>query len=305
MIAILGSFFVLAVDLWRWLILAGDEADPVHSAGTLSISCKAPKPDWVREEVIRMKTLMPDAGCRSIELIFNRRFARTHGVTVGKTYVARVLSAHRYAARARERGAGRSRPRSWPHNTRWGMDLTAIRGKDGRRYWIVGIIEYRSRALLVLAALVRKTAAAIERVLAEAFRRFGPPRSLVTDDEGPFRSRTWKRLLARFRVLHRRIEPYCPWQNGRIERFFGTLKRKIGQRRAASSAELQSDLNVFRCWYNHIRPHQALESAIRCGARTLRLSLTPAEAWRQWDDCKHGSRFEGWGGLLRGWACRI
>lgn len=235
MIAILGVFFVLVLDLWRWLSIAVDEADPVRSAGTPSISCKAPKPGWVREEVIRMKALMPNAGCRSLELIFNRRFARTHGVTV------------------------------------------------------------------------RKTAAAIERVLAEAFRRFEPPRSLVTDNEGPFRSYTWKRTLARFRVQHRRTELYCPWQNGRIERFFGTLKRKIGQRCAAGSADLQSDLNVFRYWYNHIhiRPHQALYGAIHCRGRTVQLSLTPAEAWAQSGDRKHGSRFEGWGGLLRGWACRI
>jgi transposase InsO family protein len=185
------------------------------------------------------------------------------------------------------------------------MDLTAVRGKDGRRYWILGLIEYRSRALLVLAALPRKTAAAIGRILIEAFRRFGTPGTLITDNEGPFRSRVWKRLLARFHVLHRRIEPYCPWQNGRIERFFGTLKRKLGQRRAADPAELQSELNVFRYWYNHIRPHQALYAAVRCGTRALRLCLTPAEAWLDRGDREHGSPFEGWEGRLRGWSCRI
>jgi transposase InsO family protein len=30
-------------------------------------------------------------------------------------------------------------------------------------------------------------------------------------------------------VRHQRTEPGCPWQNGRIERLFGTLKQKLDQ----------------------------------------------------------------------------
>ena len=32
-----------------------------------------PKPTWVRDEVIRLKALMPEAGCRTIAHHFNRR----------------------------------------------------------------------------------------------------------------------------------------------------------------------------------------------------------------------------------------
>lgn len=61
----------------------------------------------------------------------------------------------------------------------------------------------------------------------------------------------------------------APWQNGRIERFFGTFKERIREWIAAGgdTEKLYQELDVFRCWYNHIRPHQGIDG------------LTPSEAW--------------------------
>lgn len=303
---------LFAIGLWfaRWLGLcagrAGDRRIP-GKACRPPMARNTPKPAWVWEEILRLKRLMPDAGCRGIEIIFNRRFALASGLTVGKTYVARVFSAQRRDAQWRGRRLRQEGPKVWPHNARWGLDLTSLRGHDGRRYWILGIVEYRSRALLLLIAPVRKTAAALASALCKAFENFGPPQSLVTDNEGPFRSGLWKRMLARFGVRHRRIAPYSPWQNGRIERFFGTLKPKLKQllkqRGVCDCGELQHDLDIFRHWYNRIRPHQALGIAIWNGA--ARFCLTPAEAWHRAAGRECGILFEGWNGILRGYACRI
>ncbi len=54
------------------------------------------KPDWAIVEIIRLKALMPDSGCRALADIFNRRFA-TQRVSVGKTWVANTLQQHRHA----------------------------------------------------------------------------------------------------------------------------------------------------------------------------------------------------------------
>ncbi len=298
-------FFAIALWLTRWL---GQNAGRGQAGRSRCNACRppmarnAPKPAWVREEILRLKHLMPEAGCRTMETVFNRRFALTQGIAVGKTYVARVFSAQRYDAQVRSHGGKRDQAKHWPLNARWGLDLTLLRGGGGRRYWILGIVEYCTRALLLLIVMVRKSAAALTHALVKAFERFGPPRTLVTDNEGPFRSGAWKRLLARFCVRHRRIEPYCPRQNGRIERFFGTLKPRLKLRGARGRGQLQADLDVFRHWYNRVRPHQALGIAIWNGA--ARLNLTPAEAWQREarDDC--GTWFEGWNGLLRGYSCR-
>lgn len=292
-------YSLLAMLLWLARLLAPNAAGGARPAPRGPRG--AAKPAWVRDEVLRLKALMPEAGCRSIELIFNRRFALARGVSIGKTYVARVLVAHRYELQARERSGMHCMARIWPHNARWGVDLTSFRD-SGRRYWILGVIEYRSRALLALIVLLRKSAAAIAHALALAFERFGAPRTLVTDNEGPFRSALCRRLLARAGVLHRRIVPYCPWQNGRIERLFGTLKPRLRRRGAQGSASLQRDLDVFRHWYNRVRPHQALGVSLPNGARS---ALTPAEAWHAGANQDRGVWFEGWNGILRGYAWRI
>ena len=55
-----------------------------------------PKPRWVRDEVIQLKALMPQAGCRTIAHHFNRRWSARRGMTVSKTYVADLCRRHQY-----------------------------------------------------------------------------------------------------------------------------------------------------------------------------------------------------------------
>jgi hypothetical protein len=70
-------------------------------------------------------------------------------------------------------------------------------------------------------------------------------------------------------VRHQRTTPGCPWQNGRIERLFATLKAPIKAWHAIAGipAVLQEDLDSIRTWYNHVRPHMHLDG------------ITPAHAW--------------------------
>lgn len=91
-----------------------------------------------------------------------------------------------------------------------------------------------------------------------------------------------------------RTDPGCPWQNGRIERLFGTLKQKLDQWNVPGIEQLNRDLDLFCHWYNGIRPHQNLDGR------------TPAEVWRGVDSyAKPPVRehwFEAWGGLLAGYV---
>ncbi|MFV3414830.1 integrase core domain-containing protein [Pseudomonas nitroreducens] len=91
-------------------------------------------------------------------------------------------------------------------------------------------------------------------------------------------------------IRHQRCEVGCPWQNGRIERLFGTLKRKLDQWRVANDEQLQAALRIFSFWYNAVRPHQNLKGQ------------TPLEAWAGGDPFerlpKRVEWFEAWDGLL-------
>ena len=69
-------------------------------------------------------------------------------------------------------------------------------------------------------------------------------------------------------IKHKRTDIASPWQNGKIERVFKTLKHHISlSNQKIITGFLQTALDEFRFYYNHIRPHQHLSFK------------TPSEAW--------------------------
>ena len=251
----------------------------------------APKPAWVRQEIIRLKAQGPELGCRSIALIFNRRHASA-GMTVGKTFVSTVIRQHRYEIQMARRALRRRPLRPGLPNRVWGLDLTGKTDHQGRLHAILGILDHGTRANLVLTALPNKSTAALLHAIAACVERFGRPRTLRTDNEAMFRSWLFRLALWQVGIRHQRIEPHCPWQNGRIERFFGSLKGKLDQWAVENFSDLEASLRLFRVWYNHIRPHQSLQGR------------TPAEVWTGADIYRRrfGKTFwfEAWDGLLTG-----
>ena len=98
-----------------------------------------------------------------------------------------------------------------------------------------------------------------------AIAQHGKPRKLRTDNEAIFNSWVFKGFLKLAGIQHQTTQKHAPWQNGRIERLFGTLKPLLRQLAIPSGAALQAALDEFRVFYNHARPHQNLHG------------LTPAE----------------------------
>jgi transposase InsO family protein len=202
--------------------------------------------------------------CRAIEDAFNRQHG--HRLTVGKTWVHEQLVAHADTVAAMRRGMKGKPPRVIPLKGHWGLDLTSIRTGDGMQQTL-GIIDHGSRALIRLRALPRKCAYTLLSEFFAACAEHGIPQSVRTDNEAMFSGRLWAWALGFAGVKHQRIKPRCPWQNGRIERFFGTLKPLLRQLVIPSATALQLRLDEFSCFYNHVRVHQNLGG------------LTPAEAW--------------------------
>lgn len=69
-----------------------------------------------------------------------------------------------------------------------------------------------------------------------AIGRHGKPKATRTDNESSFTSRVFSAGLASFGIRHQRTDVGCPWQNGRIERFFVTLAQALDQARAVPLA---------------------------------------------------------------------
>lgn len=234
---------------------------------------------------------MPQAGCRTVADTFNRMFV-CDDMSVGKSFVHGVFKKYEYQIQVLRKRIKNAKPKPIPKNLIWGMDLTGKTDNQGDLHYILGMVEHKSRASLCLTALKDKSVITLLRHLLNVIEQFGKPRILRTDNEAVFVSWLLKAVLMFMGIKHRPIQLGCPWQNGRIERFFGTLKEKLNQIEIDTAEGLNQALKQFRFWYNHVRTHQNL------GGRT------PAEIWADRDVFKQKLKwkywFEAWEGLLTG-----
>ncbi|KAF1684585.1 hypothetical protein B1992_14940 [Pseudoxanthomonas broegbernensis] len=177
-----------------------------------------------------------------------------------------------------------------PCNRTWALDLTGKADLSGRQRMILGLVDQGSRACLTLADLGDKRSATILRELCGAFRTFGLPARIRVNNEACFNSKLMKAALALLHIRLQITQPHCPWQNGRIERFFGTLKRHLDRIAVADRDDLHCKLVEFRAWYNHARSHQHLGGH------------TPAEVWNGKRESTRPPRFVSiWNGAITGW----
>jgi transposase InsO family protein len=247
------------------------------------------KPPWVVHEVIRLKAWSPELSCYKIADAFNRQFAHRRE-SVGKSYVNTLLRQRKLDILRLRRTLKHRIPKPTPRNRTWALDLTGKTELSGRQRMILGLLDHGTRACLRLRDLPDKSSLSILAELIAAFRQYGIPNVLRTDNEACFVSRTMRLALGLLGIRHQRTDLHCPWQNGRIERFFGTLKEKLDRIAVLDGDDLRCKLIEFRCWYNHVRSHRHLDGR------------TPAEAWA--GRAKSTGRpqwFSAWEERLTGW----
>jgi putative transposase len=244
------------------------------------------KPKWVVSEVIRLCAHMPHEGCRKIASTFNR-LHRHKNESVGKTYVATLAKRRALAILDLRKKLKNRVTKEGPRNLTWAADLTFL--PDSLPAF--GIIDHGTRALISLRAVPTRTMIALLRVVLDAVESFGAPRFLRTDNEAVFASPLFTLALRLVGIRHQRTDRFCPWQNGRIERVFWTLKQRLilWWSDVGVPENPQADLDVVRVWYSHVRPHQALRGR------------TPFESWNPYTrgQLRH---FCAWNGLLSGFG---
>jgi transposase InsO family protein len=149
-------------------------------------------------------------------------------------------------------------------NELWCIDFKGwFRTGDGQRCDPLTLSDADSRFLLACRA-VAPTMEGVDPVTDAAFRTYGLPQALRSDNGAPFAGHgaggltrlavKWIKLGIRLE----RIDPGSPQQNGRHERMHGTLKADTARPPASSIAAQQLRFDHFRQEFNHERPHEAL-----------------------------------------------
>jgi len=149
-------------------------------------------------------------------------------------------------------------------NRVWCADFKGwFRAGDGARIDPLTITDACSRYLLRCQAVEKTDTERVRAIFEAAFREFGLPWWIRTDNGPPFASSAvggLSRLAVwwiKLGIVPERIEAGHPEQNGRHERMHRTLKLDL--RLAGDWRAQQRELDQFRSDYNQIRPHEALE----------------------------------------------
>ena len=167
-------------------------------------------------------------------------------------------------------------------NDVWCIDFKGwFRTGDGSRCEPLTLSDACSRYLLRCQAVSRTDEDHVWPILEAAFREFGLPNWLRSDNGPPFASPGAGGLtklavkVIKAGVLPQRIKPGKPQQNGRHERLHLTLLQDTANPPARSLRQQLERFKTFQRMYNEERPHEALGNA------------TPADHYnlstRRWD----------------------
>lgn len=183
--------------------------------------------------------------------------------------IGAILKRHGLTVRRKRRRSSERRSEPLAHagapNAVWCADYKGwFRTGDGRRIDPLTITDAYSRYLFRCQALKAADYAHSKPVFEAAFREYGLPESLRTDNGAPFGSNGESGLTGltvwwiKLGIKPEHIEPGKPQQNGRHERMHRTLKQETASPAAASHRAQQERFDRFREEYNQERPHEAL-----------------------------------------------
>jgi transposase InsO family protein len=174
-------------------------------------------------------------------------------------------------------------------NETWQLDSTPG-SSDGSPVEILNFLDDCSRLCPGSQCFHSLKAADPVAAFQAAANEFGLPASLLSDN-GPVFTARWRGgkakagkvllelELERLGIVFKHSTPYHPQTCGKVERFHQTLKRFLKKQAPAGGLpELQFQLDAFRDYYNHRRPHRALNRQTPIAVFNARLKARPTQA---------------------------
>ncbi len=240
-------------------------------------------PDDGVEQILRLKHQHPDWGPVTIDSVLYRSdpdFPWPAVSTVGE-----ILKRHNLVKPRHKRSKVPPLTEPLAHaaepNDVWSGDYKGqFQLGDGRWCYPLTLSDNCSRLLIACQGLYGPQLKPSMAVYERAFREYGLPRRIRTDNGFPFAMVTLGGLtpltvwMIKLGVLPERIDPGCPQQNGRHERMHRTLKAKTASPPKGNLSAQQRAFNRFRKEFNEVRTHQGLGRGV-CPMDRHRSSPSP------------------------------
>ena len=167
-------------------------------------------------------------------------------------------------------------------NEMWQTDITHWHLAGGEHVEIMNMIDDHSRLFLATQAFTTTKAQDVVDVFHKAIELHGLPACLLSDNGAVLTATPRKGKvhlqteLERSRITNKNSRPYHPQTCGKIERLHQTLKRYLTRQPVAKTlTELQTQLDAFVHYYNHIRPHRALNGRTPLQAYSTKVKAHP------------------------------
>jgi putative transposase len=213
--------------------------------------------DELLAELVALAQANPRYGYRRAWALLRRKR------TVNRKRVHRLWKrAKLQVKRIKRPRARRERPppmaAAYPNHV-WAYDFLQDQDMHGRTFYILTVMDEFTREGLAIAVAEATSAEWVLAVLEELIVLHGAPAYLRSDNGAEFVALAVQVWLTRHRVRTLYIDPGCPWQNGKEERFNGTVRDEcLNMELFASPIEARVRLEAFRHHYNHDRPHSRL-----------------------------------------------
>jgi putative transposase len=209
------------------------------------------------EQIKELVAHHPRYGYRRISALLRRT------TRVNEKRLRRLWRQHRLQVqRLRRRRPRPSRPirlqASYPNHI-WAYDFLEDALADGTTLRILTVMDEFTREGLAVDVALTTSADRVIGVLTALVAQHGAPAHLRSDNGAEFVATAVQGWLAQCGVQTLYIEPGKPWQNGKEERFNGTVRDEcLNMHQFYSVAEACVRLNTFRHHYNYERPHSRL-----------------------------------------------
>ncbi len=283
---------------WRKRKLGGD-AEWFKDRSHAPHQCRQTTDEAIAAKVIAARQRFPYLGPRKLLALLDRQAPEVEwpaASTIGAILKrAKLISAVKRRRPPLDQQRRPCTPVSEP-NEEWSVDFKGwFRTRDQQRIDPLTVADGHSRFLIELKIVAPNTEG-VRPSFERAFREYGLPRAIRSDNGSPFGSRgaggltklsAWWLKLG---IEPHFIRPASPQENGRHERMHRTLKAQTSAPPAADAGEQQARFDAFREHYNTERPHEALGQRPPAEIYTPSPRAMPEREQDPWYDADHRVR---------------
>jgi len=218
----------------------------------------------IEETIVALRRERPTLGAKKLKRILENRGLPAPAYSTINDILHRNGLITREASEAATPHIRFEKARS---NEMWQADFKGhFAAPDGKRCHPLTILDDHSRYSLCIDAKENERHEDTAESFIRVFQRYGLPQSILCDNGNPWgtaqsvgytRFEVW---LMELGVLTKHGRPRHPQTQGKEERFNGTLYREcIKGREYESFSHIQDSFDEYRLFYNHERPHHALD----------------------------------------------